>query len=258
MAKRNQVGLPSWALALLAALLLTGAWLMKLFPVFLFAGFAPLFALIQRSNKKDFNLQSVEWIFLVLLISYATAHLFEMSLLVRAAWQGILLTTPFIAYRFSRHYLGERLGLLPLIFFWLAVEYLILKFDASGRSVFLADALALKQEWYHWTIHTGYLGVSAWLLICNVILYYAVFQQKLNVYLLVLFALAITVPLVISYVQAEEGVTRQAMLSLYHHMQSKMYPHLYQERGEVAARTSAWVSVLILLFALVKFKTKRK
>jgi hypothetical protein len=257
MAKENRA-LSPFLLFLIAAVMLSGGWLMKSFPVFLFAGFAPLFAITDRIKKEDFFWQSFEWILIALSISFFAGHFLNLDFFFSAIVQAILFTIAFVCFGFARQNLGDRLGKLPILFFWLAIEYLFLKINWPSNSLFLADAFSLKPQWTRWTINTGYLGISFWILLCNLILYYSFLRNgKLNWLLIMLFLICVIGPITFSYVKGGSAITREEMMTLYQN-DTKELPLTYLARGEFIPRTAAWVSVLILLFAIVKNKTKKK
>src|SRR6478735_10790166 len=100
MAKENK--LSPFILFLIATFLLTAGWLMKSFPILIFAGFAPLFALTDQIKKEEVFWESFEWILLALCISFFAAHLFSMTSLPSVFVQGIAFTLSFIAYNFAK------------------------------------------------------------------------------------------------------------------------------------------------------------
>lgn len=53
------------------------------------------------------------------------------------------------------------------------------------------------------------------------------------------------------------GINRDWMIALYNG-ENDIINENYKNRGELITRSSAWVSVLIILLALVKNKTKKK
>jgi apolipoprotein N-acyltransferase len=258
MAKENNGPLSPLILFVIACVLLTGGWLMKSFPVFLFAGFAPLIAITDHVKKEDLFWDSFEWILIALTLSFFAAHFFDFSFFVNALIQAIVFTVGFVCFSYARQNLGDRLGKLPIIFFWLALEYVFLKIHWPSDSLFLADAFALKTSWLQWTIHTGYLGASFWILLCNLILYYSVFKnRKINWLALTIFFVCLTGPIILSFVKGGALITREDMFALYY-QENPQVPLVYMARGEFIPRTAAWISVLILLFAVVKNKTKKK
>ncbi len=237
--------------------LLAGGWLMKSFPIFLLFGYAPLFALTDRiSDKKPFWNQ-FEYILVALCLSLFAAHQLRSDSIMNSIIEGIALTLPFIAYGFVRQSLGNRTGKFTIIFFWLAAEYVFLKTPWRENLVFLGDGLILFPHQMNFTCYTGYLGISLWILISNLLIYLTIIKEKaINYIFLILASVLIAAPLVFSLMNESEPITRESMLQLYG--QSTVEVGAYQLKGEWTGRTAAWVSVLILLLSLVKNKIQKK
>lgn len=256
MAKENK--LSPLILFLLATFLLSAAWLMKSFPVLIFFGFAPLFALADQNKKDEALWQSTEWILIALSISFFAAHFFSTTLLPSILIQAIAFTFSFIAYKFTKQQIGDYLGITPIIIFWLGFEYLFLKLNWPAQSLFLGDALSLQMEWQHWNIHTGYLTSSLWILLANLILYYSFFKTgKMNWPLFILFLMSIAGPIVFSYFTEKKFISKEMMIEFYRLNKTPDLPG-YEKWGELIPKTAAGISALILLFAFLNNKTKKK
>lgn len=256
--KNNSVRLQPWMLSAIAAALLTAAWLMKSFPVLIFAGYAPLFAIADQSKEKDSPWSRFELILLALGISFFAATIFDSASLIIVLAQAILITLCFVGYNFCFQSLGPRTGKFTIIFFWLAIEYLLLKSPWRAQAIFLADALTLQPSWTAGNAATGYLATSLWILLVNLFFYLAFFRQSsVNWYYFGVAILLTAGPIVYSYTLSLPGLNREQMIALYSGGQPEGSIS-YQNQGELIPRTAAWVSLLILLLALVKSKTKKK
>lgn len=259
MAKKNNSSVYNvWLLFAIASFLLAGGWLMKSFPVLVFFAYAPLFAISDQAKDKELPWNFLEIILLALVISLLCAALFDFSHIILILTQAILLGLAFAGYSFTYQSLGSRVGKFTIIFFWLGLEYLFVKLPWRDQFFFLADALQIHPTWWRWNNETGYLTLSLWILVANLLTYLAIFKSRtINWYFITLTILIIAVPVAISYFKLENpGVTRSEMLSLYQTNESDI--EVYTKRGELIARTAAWISVLIILLALVKNKTKKK
>ncbi|MFM8914307.1 MAG: hypothetical protein ACKOE6_15530, partial [Flammeovirgaceae bacterium] len=168
----------------------------------------------------------------------------------------IVFALAFLAYNFSHQQLGERLGKFTIIFFWLGLEYLLLKLPWRNNVVFLADVLALKPKWTQWTHYTGYLGVSLWILVTSLVFYLGLLRQGIHWYWLAAGVLLLAAPVVYSLTIHQSGVNHSQMITLYDTGQATS--NRYLKEGELVSRTAAWISIVILLLALVKTKTKKK
>jgi apolipoprotein N-acyltransferase len=256
MAKKNNTTLKPWLLFLISAALLSAGWLVKSFPISIFFGIAPLFAIADQAKEGDDFWVHIEFILLALVVCFFSATTFNSSYLIVALLHAILFALAFLSYSFSYQSLGSRLGKFTIIFFWLALEYLLLKLPWGEKSIFLADAVYLKTEWLGWSSRTGYLGTSLWILCTNLLVYIAIFKEKINWYFVTLSIVCLTGPAIYSYSTSTMGISREQMISLY--SIDKIEVSSYFKRGELVARTAAWISVLILLIALVRNKTKKK
>lgn len=260
MAKKNSTIFTNvWALFATATLLSSGGWLMKSFPLLIFIGIAPLFAISDLAKDKRSPWNHFEIILLSLAVSFFTASIFNTSQLILVLAQSIILTLAFAGYTFAYQNLGNRLGNFTVIFLWLGLEYLMLKLPWRGNFYFLADALALQSEWWKWNIDFGYLSISLWVLLVNLFFFLGLFKSpSVNWLYLTLAVLLITGPMIYSaYYLHVPGINREQMISLYNGIGDSTNKN-YTDRGELITRSSAWVSVLILLLALVKNKVKKK
>lgn len=249
----------AWILFALAAALLTAGWLMQPFPILIFVGFAPLFAITDQAKIHTSPWNRFELILLALGISFFAAVFYDTSTLVFVLAQAIAFTLAFVGYSFAYQSLGSRLGKFTIIFFWLALEYLFLKLPwAKQDSIFLADALKLQPNWLNWTYHSGYLGASLWILCVNLVFYKSFFYKKtFNVYLFILAILMVAAPILTSYQIEPDGISREQMIALYS-QETLGSEDQYFKRGELVARTAAWISVLIILLSFVKNQTRKK
>jgi hypothetical protein len=256
MAKNNNTSLEPWMLFLISSALLTAGWLMKPFPIFIFVGFAPLFAIADQAKGGDDFWVYIEFILLSLVVGFFAATAFDTSRLVPAIVHAIVFTLAFLGYSFSYQSLGSRLGKFTIIFFWLGLEYILIKLPWGTQTIFLADAVQLKTDWLKWNNYTGYLGSSLWILCTNLLFYLAFLKGKVNGYFFALAIACLTGPAIYSYLINIDDISRAQMISLYSN--EKMEPTNYTKQGELVTRTAAWISVLIFLLALVKSQTKKK
>ncbi len=122
----------------------------------------------------------------------------------------------------------KRLGKFQLILLWLGIEYL--------TSIRLGKILA-GTDWIRWVQFTGYSGVSLWILIMVLLFYYAVLQNGLKWGYAVALVIVIVGPILYSY---------------------SLTPDPVPVADEWVARTAAWISVLVLLSAIVKEIIRKK
>lgn len=250
---------PKFSILLLfaAGTFLTGmAWLMRSFPLFAFFGLAPFIAIVYGQKNEESIWNSLELILLGLGLSYFCALFFAFDHLLDAIFLAMVFTLPFLGVSFRRS-LGQGAGLLALAFFWLTAEYIGLKI-AFGRTVFLADMVALKPQWVRWNVSTGYLGGSAWILLSNILLFKACLEQgKFNWFFLFLFLAFVAAPMAYSYTLSTSALDKAQMLRLYANDTQGLSP-TYVIHGEWIPRTATWVSVLMVLYSFVRKRITKK
>lgn len=251
----RELGTNPYILAAVGAVLLGAALLMRSFPVLIFAAIAPLFAITDHANEKNFW-HRVELVAGAFAVGLTCRFGLQEPLVMTVVLESLAIGLVFLAYTYSKRGLGIRLGKVSLILFWLALEYVLLKFFSRKPVFFLADALSGKFEWLAWTNSTGYLGASLWILIANWLLYLGLFKNGLRIPFLFLFLIVILSPIFYSYNLRTEYATREGMLQLY--MGNPTFANGYSNTGEWIPRTGAWISILIFLSALVKDNIRKK
>lgn len=248
-------------LLLLASAAFAGALFTAVFPVLAFVALAPMVALMAQSadEEKDAPLvEHAEWVLAALAIGFVGRAVWVGDSIFNATVWSISFALVFALFGFVRRHLLKLTGVLPLALFWLALEYLLLKIQWPGNGWFLADLLNEQPKWTAWMSAQGYLTTSVWLLLTNLLAWAAFFRGKVSPMLTIAFVAAVGAPIVLGYVQPSlTGVIdRQQMMDYYAGIGSVTGE--YQQRGEWLARTSAWVSVLVFLFAVVRRKTSQK
>jgi len=239
-----------WWLLLGGSTLLSAGWFMKPFPVFMFVGLAPFFAIVDHTIESENFWENCEMILIGLAAFFFAAFLFDTSSIIKVLVLAIIFTLPFLGFAFAHENFGARTGKFIIIILWLGIEYALLKIQWPSQTIFLADSLQIRSNWQQWNHQTGYLGASSWILLANWIFYAGALRNGINWYLII-FGLAIVIgPLVYSLTLETKPILRESMIDLY--KGNSLSDKVYSAKGELAARTCAWLSVLIVLFALVK------
>ena len=178
MESGNKVNI--WVLFIAGSVLSAAGWFMKPFPVFIFFSLTPFFAILDYTLESENFWEHLELILIGLFIFFFSALGFETSNLIKGIFLAIVFTLPFVAFAFTYENLGPRTGKFVIIIFWLALEYAILSMKWPKQSVYAADALRSVSNWYKWNSETGYLGVTAWILLVNWIIYVGILRRQLN------------------------------------------------------------------------------
>jgi hypothetical protein len=222
--------------------------------LFIFIAIAPLFALLDVR----INVRSASAIVSGLFALAAMAFLMrEISPATGTVFYIIVIMMVFVFYQAMQQLTQNRLNKFSLTILLIGVEYLLLKLSLGSWITFFADAIQDRTDWIRWNIYTGYLGSSAWILLVNLLFYQALFKNELIGWIMVILGLlAILLPVLYSIDLTNNALTKQQVIRFYMGDESGLtYPYL--SHGELISRTAAWLSILIIIFTLVRAKTKK-
>jgi apolipoprotein N-acyltransferase len=242
-------------LFVVAQILILVAFVWKDFPIFIFFSFAPVFALIDHpSGLKDSYLAFIVAIVTVFVL-YFVMHM-QRSLIISWVIYFAILGVLFVFYTLMQHLSKNAMNKFALVIFIMGTEYVLLKLMIEKNPVFLADMLASKPMWTRWNIYTGYTGTSLWILLTNLLFYQAIFKAQKIKWLFLFFGVTLVLgPIVYSLNIPAQALTRDDVVSLYSIQGT--HPSNYSQHGELISRTGAWVSVLIIIFTLLKGQIKK-
>jgi hypothetical protein len=229
------------------------ALLSRSFPILAFIAFAPLFAMLDKANgfRKSYRLLIIVSI-VGLVVYFILQKSSSLSIVLYSTLAFILFGGFAEVHRIRQNVLNK----FALVIILLGAEYIIVKYIPAHHGVFLADLVEQKPGWIRWNIYTGYLGASLWILATNLIFYQAIFKSdSVKKWSLLMAILFILLPIIYSLNLSNPAITRMDMTLLYSRGESES---AYSRNGELISRTGAWVSVLIVIFTIVKSKTKQK
>lgn len=175
-------------LTLLSGLLMWFGWPPFKFSFLVFAGLVPVFVieriLVSRNSTAwfgsfaylamfQFNLLTTWW------VGYASVGGAIAMLLANS----LLMTLPFLGYRWAKSLVGEPKALLAFVLFWLSMEYLHFNWDLAFPWLTLGNAFASSTNLIRWYSTTGVFGGSLWILLVNVLLFRLIMSpsKKLSV-----------------------------------------------------------------------------
>lgn len=164
-------------IAIGCGLLLWAAWPVSPLTLLIFIAWIPLLWLesVTASRKKFFyltylsmftwNIATTWWIWNASLPG-ALGAFFANSLLMCLPWIG---------FKIAKKWLGEKMGYLALIAFWMCFEYIHLHdWGLSWPWLTLGNSLATHPEWIQWYEYTGTSGGTLWIFAVNILLFYHV------------------------------------------------------------------------------------
>jgi apolipoprotein N-acyltransferase len=169
-------------LGIISSLLFYFSWPPFKYSFFLiFFAFIPLFLieyLIVRFNK-DKNTASR--IFLISFISFFVWNVLSTFWIKNASFPGavaailinsLLMTMPLFIYHLINRMAKGKFSLLAFIAFWLAFEYIHLRWEFAWPWLSIGNVFAQSISLVQWYEFTGVLGGSLWVLLFNMILFY--------------------------------------------------------------------------------------
>lgn len=143
-----------------------------------------------------------------------------------------LLSIPFVLYHTTKKRLGANLGHLSLIAYWLAFEFVHLRWDFTWTWLNLGNAFASTPQLVQWYEYTGYSGGSLWILVVNILLFRAIlYRESLSLKIhwvnrkriftpLIIIALPILFSLIRYYTYTETGEPKEVVV-----VQPNFEPH---------------------------------
>ena len=85
---------------------------------------------------------------------------------------SLLMCFPWLGFTIVKKRLGEKIGYLSLIAFWMCFEYIHLHdWGLSWPWLTLGNAFATHTEWIQWYEYTGTSGGTLWILVVNIFLF---------------------------------------------------------------------------------------
>ncbi|MEO8403072.1 MAG: apolipoprotein N-acyltransferase [Chitinophagaceae bacterium] len=155
-------------------LLLWAAWPVSPLTILIFVAWIPLLYLesIVSSRKKFFA-----WAYLTMLTWNVATTWWICNASVPGALgaffaNSLLMCFPWLGFSIAKKWLGERIGYITLIAFWMCFEYIHLHdWGLSWPWLTLGNAMATHPEWIQWYEYTGTSGGTLWILAVNILLF---------------------------------------------------------------------------------------
>lgn len=159
-------------LSIVSGLLLWLSWPTISFTFLIFFALVPLFIAEDNFNGKGFfryaflaflvwNTLTIYWIW------HASAFGAIFAILLGTS----LMALPWMFYRFTKQFFGEKIGLFSFVVYWLGYEYLHQEWQFSFPWLTLGNAFADYHTWVQWYEYTGVFGGSLWVLLANIFIY---------------------------------------------------------------------------------------
>jgi apolipoprotein N-acyltransferase len=164
------------------------AWPMMPLTPLLFTVFVPLLVMEEHATAERYKRprRVLNWYWYVTLLGWNLTTTWWVSnstliggIVANLANAGLMMI-PLALYRFTRQRLGtdqkgQLLGYFSLVLYWMSFEYIHLSWDLSWPWLTLGNAFAQYPVWVQWYEWTGVFGGSLWVLLGNLLIYFAFF-----------------------------------------------------------------------------------
>jgi len=190
----------SLLLSLASGILLWAAWPTSAFTLLIFIAWTPLLWLETKpiSNRRFFAFTYVTMFTWNVTTTWWIWNASEPGAIAAFLANSLLMCLPWLAFRITKRKLGNTIGYISLIAFWLCFEYIHLHdWGLSWPWLTLVNVFATHIEWIQWYEYTGTSGGSLWVLLSNVLIFSLFMEYQENGRSKTYFALMITWLLVI-------------------------------------------------------------
>ncbi|WP_298712089.1 apolipoprotein N-acyltransferase [Chitinophaga sp.] len=169
-------------LSIFSGLLLWAAWPTSPLTFLIFFGFVPLLAMSDKMTERPgayFGLLFLAfWIWNTATTWWVGNTTVPASGIFANAFNALLMTIPWMAYRTTRLRAGRATGYFALAVYWMTFEYIHQHWELSWPWLTLGNAFAMRPEWVQWYEYLGTEGGSWWVLIVNILIYRAILQYR--------------------------------------------------------------------------------
>ena len=157
-----------------AGLLLYAAWPVSPFTFLIFFAWLPLLWLESKvkSRKKFFGLTYITMFIWNVATTWWIWNASAPGAVSAFLANSFLMCFPWLGFKIAKKWLGEPIGYMALVAFWMCFEYIHLQdWGLSWPWLTLGNAFATHPEWVQWYEYTGTSGGSLWILLVNIFLF---------------------------------------------------------------------------------------
>ncbi|UII28665.1 hypothetical protein LVD15_09640 [Fulvivirga maritima] len=251
-----------WLLALLSLSLLVISAVFNTFSFLILLGLSPLFAIFNEFNKtgsERSQLKNYGYILAILALGFGSWGLSfstpEPVHFMQGALFGIAISLSFLIYLFTNKYAKNRIGLFTILIYWLAIEYLLYRYIPTFANYFLGAVFSHDTYLISWDLYTGLQGVSFWIILVNILFYFALFKD-LAIFNSKIRWLSIIYTLVIVVIPFAMNISSEAIIPIDLISMEAASKQLTGS-GEYLGKNAVWVSILMICYGFVQRKTKK-
>lgn len=187
-------------------LLLFAAWPVSPLTLLIFIAWLPLLWLESKveSRKKFFGLAYITMFTWNVATTWWIWNASAPGAMAAFLANSLLMCFPWLGFKIVKKWLGEKMGYVSLVAFWMCFEYIHLQdWGLSWPWLTLGNALAAHPQWIQWYEYTGTSGGTFWILLVNIFLFLHLknnfFRQTVKTYKYIIIGIiCLIVPLVYS------------------------------------------------------------
>jgi len=161
-------------IAICGGLLLWLAWPVSPLTFLIFIAWVPLLWLETKvtSRKKFFGLAYITMFIWNVATTWWIWNASMPGAISAFLANSLIMCLPWLGYKVAKKWLGEKIGFVALIAFWMCFEYFHLQdWGLSWPWLTLGNAFATHPQWIQWYEYTGTSGGTLWILLVNILLF---------------------------------------------------------------------------------------
>jgi apolipoprotein N-acyltransferase len=158
-------------IAFAGGLLLWAAWPVSPLTFLIFIGWVPLLWLESKvkSRKKFFGLTYIVMFIWNVATTWWIWNASAPGAISAFLANSLIMCLPWLGFKIVKKRLGEKIGYISLIAFWMCFEYIHLQdWGLSWPWLTLGNAFATHTNWVQWYEYTGTSGGTIWILLVNI------------------------------------------------------------------------------------------
>jgi apolipoprotein N-acyltransferase len=167
-------GFTNFFFALGSGALLWAAWPVSPLTFLIFIAWVPLLWLEStiKSRRRFFALTYLTMFIWNVSTTWWIWNASEPGAVAAFLANSFLMCFPWLGFKIVKKRLGEKIGYVSLIAFWMCFEFIHLSdWGLSWPWLTLGNAFATHPEWIQWYEYTGTSGGSLWILVVNILLF---------------------------------------------------------------------------------------
>jgi apolipoprotein N-acyltransferase len=162
-------------------ILLWAAWPVSPFTLLIFIAWVPLLWLETKveSRKKFFGLTYIAMFIWNVATTWWVWNASAPGAVSAFLANSLIMCFPWLGFKIVKKKLGERIGYISLVAFWMCFEFIHLHdWGLSWPWLTLGNVFATHPEWIQWYEYTGTSGGTLWVLLSNILLFQFITEYR--------------------------------------------------------------------------------